>query len=130
MKRDSKLVYQFLKMEANAGKFKVVDLHGNEEVLDLPHAELKLFRSTDKSTPVKLDDLLVKKLQMDVAGCWLVELEKAQLQTAVLATYVEKLFCILFCLIFWWNDSEIILVCRVCVSQERGAGYFLAGLHQ
>lgn len=126
VKKESKTLYQFVKMESENGKFKVVDLHGNEQVLEFPHAELKLFRSTDKSTPTKLGEELVKKLQMEKSDVFKLELEKAQLQAGVLSTYLEILVCIVFVV---RKMSETMHVCEVCLSQERMPGHFIAGLH-
>ena len=64
--------------------FLVRDLHGRESKVEVPHDELKHFRSTAKEMPCKIDDDVVSKLSLASCSAWALEKEKAEVQAAVL----------------------------------------------
>ena len=84
-------IFEFVEMQEQHGIFKSVDIFGHESMHDIPHSDLKLFRLTDKLVPAMLAAEKVTKLQMDVCDSWTLELEKAQVQAAVLTNYSEQL---------------------------------------
>ena len=73
-------------------------------------------------------DKLVNILQMEQSEVWSLELEKAQLQSAVLSTCLESLICIH--VFADCRNSTLAHVCEICLFQERMHGHFTAGLHQ
>ena len=91
LKKDSSDIFEFVGMGSEHGTFKVLDLHGTATEHVFPHADLKLFRATDKAVPAKLALELATKLQMDVCDTWSLELEKAQVQAALLTNHSEML---------------------------------------
>ena len=89
--KDSSEIFEVVAMGSEHGTFKVLDLHGTATEHEFPHAELKLFRVTDKVVPAKLAEELATKLQMDNCDSWSLELEKAQVQAALLTNHSEML---------------------------------------
>lgn len=90
LKKDQKQIHVFEKMTGTNGVFAVVDLHGLKQVLEVPHKDLRFFRHTDKKPETVLEMTLVKSLQVEQSAEWLLELEKADVQAAILRNYQER----------------------------------------
>lgn len=84
LRKDSSAIHRFDSMGPVNGIFVVRDLHGTESKVEVPHDELKHFRSTDKEMPCKIDDEVVSKLSLASCPAWAMEKEKAEVQAAVL----------------------------------------------
>ncbi|CAE7940284.1 unnamed protein product [Symbiodinium sp. KB8] len=83
-------IFEFVDMQEQHGRFTSVDIFGQESMHEIPHSDLKNFRLTDKLVPAMLAAEKVTKLQMDVCDSWTLELEKAQVQAAVLTNHSER----------------------------------------
>ena len=98
LKKSEDKVYKFDKMTSTSGIFKVWDVFGREHSVEVAHKDLKLFRPTDKSVPGRVEPAVVDGLMLGNADGWLKELEKVEVQAAVLRNCMEQLGCIE---VFW-----------------------------
>lgn len=90
LKKDSSQVRQFEGMTVSYGVFFVLDLFGKKTREEVPHDDLKFYRQSPKDPELALSASLVSNLQPEKCEVLKLELEKAQVQAAVLQCYQEK----------------------------------------
>ena len=73
LRKDSSAIHRFDSMGPVNGIFVVRGLRGTEPKVEVPHDELKHFRSTDKEMPCKIDDGVVSKLSLASCPAWAME---------------------------------------------------------
>lgn len=88
-KKGEETFYKFEKMEADSGQFTYVDLFGKKHGVEVPHEELKMFRPTDKKAPERIDARDLATLSLQQSSAWKLELEKAEVQAAILRASMD-----------------------------------------
>ena len=85
--------YIFDRFTPNGSIFYELDVAGNKTAMEFEFKALRNFRASDKKAPCVLEKDVVEKLQMENSTYWANELEKAQVQAAVLLNCKEILVC-------------------------------------
>lgn len=91
VRKDQSRVFTYKEMTGTHARFQVLDIWGQELLEEIPHEDLKHFRLTEKNVPRRLEDDVVRRLQMENRPYWAEELEKAQVYAGVLSNYKERL---------------------------------------
>ena len=96
LKKGEDQIYTFDKMTDTSGVFTVLDMWGKSNTVNVPHKGLKVFRPTEKEAPKRLDSAALGALSLSKSQTWLAELQKAEVQAAVLKHCMEHLGCFQF----------------------------------
>lgn len=106
-------------MTATSAFFNYLDVFGTSYKLEVPHQDLKCFRPTDKNRPMPVEPKAVASLMPDKSDVWKKELEKVEVQAAVLKNCMEQLDWIIGMFFFKANlkfarsdNNWIHLLCR------------------
>ena len=87
MRKEDKQIFKFAGITAEKAEFTMQDIFGKEEKLEVKHEDLVRFKASDKNPPAKVETSLVEKLQPGKSLTWPLELERAQVQAALLDNY-------------------------------------------